>query len=224
MHAIGWILRNVVTALGVGCRTCRRTRMIKQSCIAVFITALTGLAHANLVESYSVSDAKFTDGQTLSGTWTVDWTTNTVLSLNMSTHGLTFTNPGAVQSFPLHPSGQVFLIRSPFGPLPLDFDYSSLGSQYYSDARRFAPQTSPVPVAIMSFSFFRDSGVLFPTGGSSTGDFTIGQADSQGAVVWQTLLSDSGTPAAVPLPAAFPLMVGGLSMLGIAMRRRVATA
>jgi hypothetical protein len=164
--------------------------MKKLLAILSFCALLAPVAHANEIQQYSLTGATFSDGSTLSGNWTIDFTTMTVLSENLisSAYGTYMNN---ISLFLANTGGQ--------GPS----DVYEIGSTRSDDASQF-----------LFVDFSKATGTLWGNlAERSPGNYTSFQGPSGGIV-----LDDLGT-VTVPEPTTIALFGLGLFGFVISRRK-----
>ena len=183
----------------------RATRLIPGGKLLFATTAclaLVGLpAFANVVKSYTLtSPATVSDGSTLSGSWTVDFTTSTVLALNIAHSAGDF----SASTFDLTGAPVVSNVG---GFVPGDWllqDYSTGGG-----------------FQNFNIVFNQITGAIF-TGTAGFGSALDLNPGHSTAFTAFRLISGAGTTQAtdVPEPATWAMMLVGFGALGAVLRRR----
>ncbi len=187
------------------------TRGCTYSAIA-FMLALVGssVAEANTIIPYTISGT-LADGGSLTGSFTIDWTTDTLLSAALNTSagpnpsfpGQAFTVPVVLEEIAAgSPACQTNCDLGVRPNPPIGFDFLGLVFQVGSNFQlTFLPSFS-VPLASATSAEVNQSGLRLITAATITSDVS-----------------------ATPLPAALPLFasgIGGLGLLSWRKRRKAA--
>jgi hypothetical protein len=173
--------------------------------VVVLALAASSVAEANTIIPYTISGT-LADGGSLTGSFTIDWTTDTVTSAALNTSagpnpsfpGQTFTVPVLLEE--IAASGPACQTNCDLGVRPnpaIGFDFLGLVFQVGSNFQlTFLPSFS-VPLAAATSTEVNQSGLRLITAATITADVS-----------------------ATPLPAAFPLFASGLGALGLLGWRR----